>query len=125
MEVLKLVEAAWDSMVKDDIDALLADTAEGFLDWWPGDPSPFGRETAKAKYSRWFDGNKPVNYELKPVAINIIGDVANIYYHYKWNGDKMPATISGRQYSTWIKQDDKWKFIGSMGCSCNRRPYCN
>jgi ketosteroid isomerase-like protein len=124
-EVWKSVEAGWDLFVKGDIDAIAAIAAEGYLEWWPNDPSPFGNDYMKAKYKRWFDGNKPVSYELKPVALNIIGDVANVFYFYKWNGDKMPATISGRQYSTWIKQDNKWKFMGSMGCSCDRRPYCN
>ena len=69
-------------------------------------------------------GNKPVTYELKPVAINIIGNVANVFLFIKWNGDKMPVTISGRQYSTWIKEDNKWKYMGGMGCSCDRSPYC-
>jgi len=124
-EVWKSVEAGWELFVKGDIDAIAAIAAEGYLEWWPNDPSPFGNDYMKAKYKRWFDGNKPVSYELKPVALNIIGDVANVFYFYKWNGDKMPATISGRQYSTWIKQDNKWKFMGSMGCSCDRQPYCN
>jgi ketosteroid isomerase-like protein len=124
-EVWKSVEAGWELFVKGDIDAIAAIAAEGYLEWWPNDPSPFGNDYMNAKYKRWFDGNKPVSYELKPVALNIIGDVANVFYFYKWNGDKMPATISGRQYSTWIKQDNKWKFMGSMGCSCDRRPYCN
>jgi ketosteroid isomerase-like protein len=123
-EVWESVEAGWELIVKGDIESLAEIAAEGFLEWWPNDPSPFGKEYMKGKYKRWFDGNKPVSYELKPVAINIIGDVANVFYFYKWNGDKMPATISGRQYSTWIKQDNKWKFMGSMGCSCDKSPYC-
>ena len=123
-EVWKSVEAGWELFVKGDIEAIAAIAAEGYLEWWPNDPNPFGKNYMKGKYKRWFDGNKPVSYELKPVALNIIGDVANVFYFYKWNGDKMPAAISGRQYSTWIKQDNKWKFMGSMGCSCDRQPYC-
>ena len=118
------VESAWELFVKADMDAIAALAAEGYLEWWPNDPNPFGDKYMKGKYKRWFDGNKPVSFELKPVAINIIGNVANIFYFYKRNGDKMPATIRGRQYSTWIKRDNKWKYMGSMGCSCDRSPYC-
>ena len=124
-EVWNLVKSGWDLIVKGDAEAFDATSAEGFLEWWPNDPKAFGKEYVKAKYERWFGGNKPLSYKLKPVAISIIGDVANVFYFYNWNGDKMPATISGRMYSTWIKQDGNWKFMGSMGCLCDRRPYCN
>jgi len=122
--VWKSVEAGWELFVKGDIYAIAAIAVEGYSEWWPNDPKPFGDNYMKPKYKRWFEGNKPVSFELKPVAINIIGDTANVFYFYKWNGDKMPATTKGRQYSTWIKQNNKWKFMGSMGCSCDRQPYC-
>ncbi len=88
-EVWKSVEAGWKLFVKGDIDAIAAIAVEGYLEWWPNDPNPFGKNYMKGKYKRWFDGNKPVSYELKPVALNIIGDVANVFYFYKWNGDTL------------------------------------
>ncbi len=123
-EVLKLVKLSWEAIRQGDAKAMLPHTAEGFLDWWPGDPKPFGEKYFHQKYRLWFRGNKPFTYELKPVAVNIIGNVANVFYHYEWTGEKSPETIKGRQYSTFIKIKNEWKFMGSMGCQCNRPPFC-
>ena len=123
-EVLKLMKLSWEAIRNGDAEAMLPHTAEGFLDWWPGDPKPFGEKYFVQKYNLWFRGNKPFTYELKPVAVNIIDNTANVFYHYKWTGEKSPETISGRQFSVFVKQDGKWKFMGTMGCQCNRRPFC-
>ena len=123
-EVLEVVDAAWKAHLRGDAEALVDKTADGFLDWWPGDPNPFGKQYFIQKYNLWYAGNKPVTYKLKPVAVNIIGDVASVFYHYKWNGDKSPETISGRQTTVFIKQDNKWKMLSNMGVQCNKPPFC-
>ena len=123
-EVWKSVEAGWELILKGDIDTLEANSTEGVLIWWPPHPKPFGKGSMKIRYNAWFNYNKPVSYELKPVAIEIIGGVSTVFYHYKWTGDKMPDIVSGRIFATFIKQDAKWEFVGSMSCSCDTTPYC-
>ena len=76
----------------------------------PQQPLGFiGEKYFVAKYKRWFAGNKPFTCELKPVVDNIIDNTANVFYHYKWTGEKSPETISGRQFSVFVKQDGKIK----------------
>ena len=123
-EVWKSIEGGWELMLKGDLEALEAGSAEESFIWWPPHPKPFGKGSMKIRYNAWFSWNKPVSYELKPVAIGIIGDVSTVFYHYKWTGDKKPDIVRGRIFATYIKQDAKWKFVGSMGCSCDKTPYC-
>ncbi len=124
-EVLKSVEAGWESILKDDIETLGARSAEGFLTWWPARANPFGKDSINIRYLSWFTWNKPVSYELNPIAISIIGDTSLVFYYYKWKGDKQPDTeVSGRLFQTYIKQDGKWKYAGGMGCSCDTTPFC-
>ena len=49
-EVLKSVVAGWELAVKGDVEAIAALAAEGFMEWWPNDPSPFGNNYMKGKY---------------------------------------------------------------------------
>jgi ketosteroid isomerase-like protein len=124
-KVWKTVEASWEFISKGDVEALVADAGESSFMWWPDHPDPFGGGSAmKAQYNSWFGWNKPVSYEISPVAVNIVGDVSTVFYYYKYKGDKLPDTISGRILSTWIKQDGKWKFVGSMSCYCDKTPFC-
>ena len=51
-EVLKSVEAGWELAVKGDVEAIAALSAEGFMEWWPNDPKPFGKKYMAGKYKR-------------------------------------------------------------------------
>jgi len=78
----------------------------------------------RANYNGWFNMNKPVSYELKPTAIKIIGDTAIVLYQYKWKGEKKSDYLKNREFSTYIKQDGKWRLFGSMTSSCDIIPDC-
>ena len=122
-EVWKIVETTWEYFKQGDVEAILAlDNTEGSLTWWPSRAIPFGGNFIRLWYEDWFDLDKPVSYELEPLNIHIVGDVANVFYLYKWEGTVFPK--SGRQMITYIKQDNKWKLMGVMGCSCEKLPVC-
>lgn len=123
-EVWKTVEASWDFFIKGDFDALDALALERSLKWWTRLQHPFRKEFSHGNYSFWLSFYKPVSYELKPVAINIVEDVATVFYYYKWKGEKKPDMFSNRVFSTWIKQNGNWKFFGSMTSSCDMIPDC-
>jgi hypothetical protein len=63
-----------------------------------------------------------VSYELIPLKIHIYGDVANVFYLAKWKGNIIGD--SSRQMDTYIKQEKVWKFLGGMGCSCEKAIKC-
>jgi hypothetical protein len=113
-EVWKSVEIAWDGFKHGKMDATAS--VEGSIEWLSDQPEPYGGFELTRIYEGWFNWDKPVSYELKPLEILIYGNVANVFYEWKWKGTK--AGDSGRQIETFVKQDKKWKYLGGMGCSC-------
>ena len=118
-EVWKVVEASWASLKKGEMDT---NVIEDHLEWWSGRARPHGGEILKANYEGWFNYDKPITYELKPINIQIFGDVAITYYKFYWKGNILEQL--GRNVSTYIKQDNKWKYLGGMGCSCTEGSRC-
>jgi len=119
-EVWKAIENAWEGLKHGKMD--VATYVEGTLEWWSDKIEPYGGDKLKRNYEGWFAYDIPVSCELKPLQIFIYGNVANVFYKSKWKGKKIGDT--GRHMETWVKQDNKWKYLGSMGCSCEQAPQC-
>ncbi len=83
---------------------------------------PLGKKIMKHHYKDWFDYDKPVAYELEPLVIQIFGNVANVFYSYKWNGKVLSDRARG--LDTWIKKDNKWLKISYFTASCDELPLC-
>jgi len=123
MEVWKTVEITWEHIKQGEVEKLmrLERTVEN-LEWWGGQAVPLDEKTIEQLYMSWLAYNQPRSYELRPIKIQIIGNVANVFYQWKWEGDAISE--NGRQMSTYIKQENTWKFMGSMGCACDKPPFC-
>jgi len=121
-EVWKIVETDWEYCKQGDVKAVMAGRHDGSLTWWPTRAFPLGKRGTKLSFENWFFKDKPVSYELKPLNIHIFGDVANVFYLYKWEGKVLPK--SGRNMATYVKQNNKWELMGTMGCSCEKLPVC-
>ena len=90
--------------------------------WHGSDPEPLKKELIKQSYINWANSDKLVSYKLRPLTINIFNNVANVFYLYKYEGEKY--SNRGRALETWIKQDNKWIAIGSLDSSCDFPPRC-
>ena len=121
-EVWKMIEAYFEKLIRGDVEAIMTANHEGNLEWWTNQKQPYGKNSLRSLYKSWFDYDKPIRYELEPLNINIVGDVAVVFYMHKWNGNIWSAW--NRQISTLIKQNNKWKHIGGMACPCDTRPNC-
>ena len=121
-EVWKVVETEWEYFKQGDVEAVLTGGHDDSLTWWSSRAIPLGKSAIRLSYQDWFDLDKPVSYELKPLNIHIFGNVANVFYKSKWKGKKIGG--DDRSMETWVKQDNKWKFLGLMGCSCEQPPVC-
>ena len=105
-EIWEVVVADWELFKQGDLVGLMADRHNNATIW----------------SSTILSYDKPVAYELEPLAIGIIGNVANVFYEYKWNGNVLSER--GRTMDTWIKQDNKWLLIASFSASCDKLPLC-
>ncbi|UCD79798.1 MAG: nuclear transport factor 2 family protein [Desulfobacterales bacterium] len=119
----------WEAMLADvelfkqgDVEGILASRHDNVAIWWGNKPIPYDKELLSFNYKGWFDYDKPVKWELEPLAIKIIGNVASVFYTFKFSGNILSG--SGRELETWIKQDNKWILINSFGASCDNLPPC-
>ena len=113
-EVWKAVETTWEGFKHGKSDT--TPSVEGSLEWMSDQVEPYGGFKLKRIYEGWFNWDKLVSYELKPLEILIYGNVANVFYEWKYKGTK--AGDSGRQMETFVKEDKIWRYLGGMGCSC-------
>jgi hypothetical protein len=98
---------------------------DDYVEWWSGKIIPLVKDLMTAHYKEWLSGlSKPVSYELKPFSINIIGDVANVFYVYEWNKEVGPGFHHGRAMETYLIQDNKWMMTGAMDALCTKLPPC-
>ena len=121
-EVWKTIEAYYENLIMVDVEAIMTANHEDNLEWWTNKKRPYGKNDLRANYHSQFAYDKPLSYKLEPLNINILHDVAVVYYKHKWNGNILSAW--NRQISTFIKQNNKWKSIGGMACPCDTRPNC-
>jgi ketosteroid isomerase-like protein len=121
-EVWKVVVADIELFKQGDIEGILAARHDDLVIWWGSKPIPFDKELLRFNYKGWFDYDIPDKWELEPLAIKIVGNVASVFYTYKFSGKILSG--SGRDLETWIKKDNKWILINSLGASCDKLPPC-
>ena len=109
-------------MLKGDAEAAMVMKHENAIIWFGSRPQPLKKEFLKLAYKSWFDYDKPISYELKPLDIHIFNNVATVFYLYNWNGSKI--SDKGRILDIWVKQDNKWLAIGNLSSSCDNLPPC-
>ena len=123
-EVWSVIENRWDKAKQGDIDAIEASTHDDAL-IWPNDiDTPLQKVLYMGGYSLWLKNakNRPATYELIPYAIQIFGDIANVFFSYKWKAESKSGY--GRSLVTLKKQNGKWLIISSMIASCEKLPLC-
>jgi hypothetical protein len=121
-EVWASVQANWETIKKGDVEAALAMKHDDMVAWYGENPEPLRKELMKQSYLNWFNSDKLVSYKLRLLTINIFNNVANVFYLYKYEGEKFSNI--GRAFETWVKQDNKWLAIGSFDSSCEYLPRC-
>ena len=121
-EVWESVKANWETLLSGDAKGAMEWKREDTILWFGSRPEPLKKEFLEIAYKNWFDYDKPISYELKPLAIHVFNNVANVFYLYNWKGNKL--LDKGRILDVWVKQDNKWKVIGNLSSSCDKLPPC-
>ena len=123
-EVWVSVQGFWENIKKGDVEAALAGQHDKMLAWSSMNPDPLKKELIGSDYNRWVSRFKPTFVKLEPLAINIVKNVANVFYLYKWESANKEVSARGRTLITLVKQDNKWLAIGSLSSSCDSLPPC-
>jgi ketosteroid isomerase-like protein len=122
-EVWKNVETYWGLYAQGNLEGFLGYVHTDYLGWsnnaaLPGD---------KSSNRKWVDHDmkttKTLVYDVKPVGINIQGNVAIVHYYYNQivkDLDGKEKASSGRWTDILMKQGDKWVMIGDHGGQTSR-----
>ena len=121
-EIWKAVETRWEYYKQGDLESVMSSIHDEAVFWLRNGLSPLGKNAIETLIGAWIGYYPPLSYEFEPLSINIFGNVANVYYHYKWKGNMVSGI--GRVGATFIKQDYKWLLIGYIGASCDRPINC-
>lgn len=121
-EIWELVEADYELFKQGDLQGILASRHDDVVIWSGIHLFPMNKKALRNNYKNWFASDKPVNWELKPLDIKVSGNVASVFYEYKFSGKRFSG--HGRSVLTWVKQNRKWLIINGMTCSCEKLPSC-
>jgi ketosteroid isomerase-like protein len=113
-EVWKLEEAYWDARTKEDKEGALAFFHQNCSLWPTQQLSPIGKASIKLSTIR--------SLKLKPMAINLFGNVAIVHYHFS-------ASAAGEDWLSrvtrvWMKENGKWLIIGGAVADCKYSAAC-
>jgi ketosteroid isomerase-like protein len=122
-EVWNVIEDRWIRVVEGDLKTLEAGIHDDAISWRFNKSDPFGKISINRLYERWISYSRPVTYELKPHAIQILGDIANVFYSYRWKA-KEKYSGHNRALMSFKKQEGKWLIISSFSASCEKLPQC-
>jgi len=123
-EVWEAVEGHWESLKKGDVEALMDDYHDKMLDLDGEYPTPFNKSQIESATKYRIGYYVPTYINLKPIAINIVSNVANVFYVYKWESKNKDYSQSGRTMTTMLKENNKWLSIGSLSAFCNQPAPC-
>jgi ketosteroid isomerase-like protein len=117
-EVWNTVETLWRVSSAGDLDSWFALVSDDFRGWSNADPAPVGKETARHRASLrvW----KRIFYHVHPLAIDIHGDVAIVFYTFSTESeypDGSRTTATGKWTDVFRKQGDRWLLIADAGGS--------
>ena len=117
-EVWNNVETYWALDAAGNLDGFMSYFDENYMGWELDEPLPMDKRATRKFVEHSYKMEKTVLYNVKPVAINVIGDVAIVDYYYsriRKDADGKEKSASGRWCDILKKQGEKWVLIGDHG----------
>ena len=115
-EVLSTLQDLWSYSSAGDIESWYALVSEDYRGWSVADPMPFDKEASRRRNSQrvW----RRVFYRIYPLAIDLHGDVAIVFYSFVADTelpDGSRSTSTGRWTDVFRKEEGRWLLIADAG----------
>jgi ketosteroid isomerase-like protein len=117
-EVWKNVENYWALDAKGDVEGFMSYFDADYIGWSYDSAIPGDKATVKKFITQEYQQSKTLVYDIKPVAIQIHGNIAFVDYYYTQlvkNADGKNDENKGRWTDILKKQGDRWVLIGDHG----------
>ena len=96
---------------------------------WPSYAAePLDLSAGREALSALLESVQILSFEVHPMAIHIIGDLALVHYLLTWeikDADESKSTSSSRITHTWFREGGSWRIIGGMSSSVDDGSYGN
>jgi len=117
-EVWQYEQALWELWANKDFDGMMACYHENYSGWGADDAAPAGKETVTKWLNYRYASNSVEIYEISPMAIVVVDDVAVAHYVYTIvvaSDEGGKNTYTGKWTDVMKKQGDKWLIIADHG----------
>ena len=117
-EVWKNVEAYWALDAAGNLDGFMSYFHDSYIGREINQPMPGNKATVRKFIDHDYKTEKTILYNITPVTINVIGNVAIANYYYTRiikDAEGKEKGRSGRWADILMKQGDKWVLIGDHG----------
>ena len=117
-EVWAKVEGLWQALADGDYNKFKSFFGDDFRGWRDDWHAPHTLESFKPWMERWLKNNKYVLYDIYPLAIDIHGDVAIVFYSWQEvleQKDGSDMNNRGNWTSIFQKIDGIWLIIAETG----------
>lgn len=117
-EVWKNVEAYWALDAAGNLEGFMSYFHDNYMGWDMNEPLPMDKAAVRKFIDHEYKTTKTLVYDIKPVAINVVGNVAIVDYYYTEivkDAEGKEKSRSGRWADVVMKQGDKWVLIGDHG----------
>jgi ketosteroid isomerase-like protein len=117
-EVWQNVENYWALDAKGDVEGFMAYFAADYVGWSNDSVMPGDKATVKKFISQEYQLSKTLVYDIKPVAIQVHGDIAFVDYYYQQmvkTSEGKVENVKGRWTDILMKQGNRWLLIGDHG----------
>jgi ketosteroid isomerase-like protein len=119
-EVWSTVESYWDLFAKEDLEGFLSYLHDDFRGWTYGVPLPRDKSYMQKSMPLGFAVSETIMVDIKPVAIQVHGNLAIVHYYYERtyvDAEGSQAGDTGRWTDVLVQQDDRWMMIADHGGS--------
>jgi len=117
-EVWKNVENYWALDAKGDVEGFMSYFDADYIGWSYDSAVPGDKATARKFITQEYQLSKTLVYDIKPMAIQIHGNIAFVHYYYSQivkNAEGKTEDVRGRWTDILKKQGDRWVLIGDHG----------
>jgi hypothetical protein len=111
-EVWSEIERFWELIENGELEKILDSLHPKYVYWQKEYTVIFNKSDTEFTLTKGLTHNRPKSYELKPMQIQLIGNVALIFYSYEFEGNM--HSDKGRRMVVMMKTDGKWKTVGGM-----------
>ena len=117
-EVWKAVGTLWKAGTSGDVDGYYALVSDDYRGWSDSMRFPTDKASHRPWSDHWHSGNRTVLYDMFPLAIDIHGDVAVVFFSFTVlteDKDGKQTTKRGRWTDIYRKTGKRWLVIADAG----------